>query len=70
MHACISFEALGLSLDSLSLLIDFLKWIAKTLASMFGYQLSEFEQSIGAVFVLSFGIFCGSLMIQTFYVLS
>jgi hypothetical protein len=54
--------------DSISLAIDFLKWTAKQLASMFGCQLSEFEQSLGAIFVLSLGIFCVSVIIQTFFV--
>jgi hypothetical protein len=53
-------------MDTLSLLIDFLKWCAKVIASKFGYQFGEFEQIIGAYFLLLLGISCVVIFVRVF----
>ncbi len=45
-------------MDSPSLIMDFLKWCVKVIASKFGYQFSETEQILGAFLVLLLGITC------------
>jgi hypothetical protein len=39
--------------DSLSLVLDVFKWLTKKVAQLFGYQIGEFDQIIGAVVIFS-----------------
>jgi hypothetical protein len=57
-------------MDYLSLLIDFLKWSAKTLAAALGYQMGELEQVVCAVLILSLGFVFVGFVIRFFFLVS
>ena len=57
-------------MDYLSLLIDFLKWCAKTGGAALGYQMSELEQVACAVLILSLGFVFVGFIFRFFFLAS